>query len=51
MRFRAAVSHSFVLKQGTTRVVKARTLPYGAGSSTNTDATISMDLAAIAVSP
>ena len=51
MVFRAAVSPSFLLPVGTVRTVTARTLPYGAGASTNTDAKISMDLAAIAVGP
>lgn len=51
MAFRAAVSHSFLLPAGTSQVVRARTLPYGAGSATNTGASISMDLAAIAVAP
>ena len=47
--FWAAVSHSFVLKAGTSRLVTARTLPYGSGSANNKPTSISMDLHAIAV--
>jgi hypothetical protein len=51
IQYRAAVSHSFVLKRATTRVVTARTRPYGSGQGTNNSTSISMDLAAIAVAP
>ena len=51
MTFRAAVSHSFLLKAGASQLVTARTLPTGTAGSTNTSTVITMDLAAIAVAP
>lgn len=49
LMYRAAVSHSFLLKAGTTRAVRVRTLPYGAASAANTQTGIWFDLVALAV--
>lgn len=49
--YRAAVSHSFYLPKGTTRIVRARTINYGSGSGGNKPTSIRMDLVALSAEP